>query len=424
VPRLLSCLASSPDRQIIAGGNAYGIICLWQADTGQELRHLEGPKGWVQDLTFAPDGKRLASAGNDGSVSLWDVATGAELRRLKGHERYARGVAFAPDGKTLASTADDQTVRLWRADNGEELRRLKTAHPQNNAVVISPDGRLLVVASVGERPIQIWDLATGRELAPLTLPHDHQRIFSLAFSPDGRTLATGGEDGVVRLWEMSSGQERRRFTGHLGWAYRVQFAPEGKRLASASNDTTAVVWDLTTPSADEHKLAAGLTEEQAKVMWAELAGDAERADRAIRVLAAAPVRAVSVLHQRLTPIAKVDPDQVKKLIAQLDSDQFALREQAAKELEKLGEAASAACRNALEGDPSPELRRRLKKLLGQMWSPSPEQLRSLRALEALELAGTLEARQLLQKIADGAPEARLTREAKAALERLARDPTR
>jgi hypothetical protein len=159
--------------------------------------------------------------------------------------------------------------------------------------------------------------------------------------------------------------------------------------------------------------------------WTDLSGDdAARAYQTMRRLANSPADAVPYLRERIQPIAPLDEKHLERLIADLESDHFALRDQATKELEKLGDAISGPCREALEADPAPELRRRLEKLLEkqarQMWSPSPDQLRNLRTLEVLELAGTPEARQVLQKLADGAPEARLTREAKAALQRLGR----
>jgi hypothetical protein len=130
----------------------------------------------------------------------------------------------------------------------------------------------------------------------------------------------------------------------------------------------------------------------------------------------------------LQPTASADAKRVDRLIVDLSSDQFAVRAQASEELEKLGEAATAACRKALANEPSPELRRRLEMLLEKQEQerklPSPPRLRMLRALEALELAGTSGSRQLLQKLADGASEAYMTQEAKAAVERLERQPVR
>jgi WD40 repeat protein len=420
LPPLLNCLERSPDGQVVATGDAAGIITLRQADSGQELRRMRGPKGWVVNLAFAPDGKTLASACDGGDVILWDVATGVELRRCKGHKESAAGVAFTPDGMTLASVDVNQTtVIIWQVDTGRELRRLKTRDLQNHAVAISPDGRLLLVAATGEKPVQLWELATGRELPPLVLPGNEQRMFALAFAPDGRTLATGGEDGVVRLWEMVSGQERRHFTGHTGWAHRVRFAPDGKRLASASNDTTAVVWDVVTPSAAERKRAAALTAKQAEALWSELAGGAESADRAMRVLAAAPTRTVALLQAKLKPMAKVDPAHVQRLIAQLDDAEFDLRERAAKELAALDEVALPALRTTESR--SLEQRRRIETLLNRTSLVANPRIRqALRAVEILERIGTADARRILATLASGAPEARITMEARASTERLAR----
>src|SRR5262249_36493854 len=132
--------------------------------------------------------------------------------------------------------------------------------------------------------------------------------------------------------------------------------------------------------------------------------------------------AVAYIRKHLEPVATVDEKRLATLIANLDSDEFAVRDRAAKELEKLGEAAAGACRKALQAQPSPEARRRLEALvrrqMDQAWNPSADRLRTLRVLEFLELAATPEARELLAKLANGAPGAWLTGEAKAGLERV------
>jgi len=212
--------------------------------------------------------------------------------------------------------------------------------------------------------------------------------------------------------------------GHQGSISALLFTPDGKRLVSGSADTTALVWDLTGGLTARHR---PLTAPELDACWTDLAGaDAERAYQAIRRLAASPTEMLPYLAKRLQPAAHADAKRVARLISDLDSDQFTVREQAYQELEQLGEGAIRACREALAGRPSLELRRRLETLLAKQDQerrlPSPQRLQRLRALEALELAGTPPARQLLQKLAGGASEAGMTREAKAALERLARQP--
>ncbi len=418
-PDLVSNLARSPDGQILAAGDYEGVVYLWRADTGQEVRRLQGHKRAVLHVVFAPDGQMLASTGNDGTVRLWEVGTGKEIRRFTGHERYANQATFFPDARTIATTAEDHSVRLWRVTTGEELRRIKTQHLQNNAVAVSPDGRLLLVASVGDQPVQVWDAGTGRELPPFAIPRNEaSRIFSLAFAPDGRTLATGGEDGVIRLWEVSSRQERRRFTGHTGWAYRVVFSPDGSRVASVSNDTTAVIWNVAGLSAEEQPLAAALTDEGAKALWAGLAGEAARADYVIRLLSAAPDRALPLLRGHLKPAGPVAPAQLARWIADLDHSEFTTREAASRELEAIGDVAVPSLQKALQAQPSAEACRRIQELLDRQPLPSTRQLQSLRAVEVLERIGTADAKELLLEIAKGAPDARLTKDAAAAVERL------
>jgi hypothetical protein len=230
-------------------------------------------------------------------------------------------------------------------------------------------------------------------------------------------LATGGN--AVRLWEVVTGQLRATLAGHAGEVSALAFAPDGRVLASGSVDTTILTWGLTA-------LAARPTHRELAALWADLAGDAAQSYQAIRALAASPEQAVSFLRERLKPVRPLtaaDRKRIARWLADLDSDRFEVRQRAAAELEALGEPAAPALRKAL-GSPSPEVRRRAEALLAKVDGPSltPERLRALRAVEALEHAGTPEARRLLEALSRGAAEAPLTREARLALERLARQP--
>ncbi len=218
---------------------------------------------------------------------------------------------------------------------------------------------------------------------------------------------------------------RRRLAGHLGTVESLAFSADGKWLVSGSNDTTALMWDLTGRLAAGEKWSKPLADDEMKTLWTVLKDeDAVVAFQAMQRLAADPVRSVPYLRQRLHPIAVVEEKRLARLITDLDSDRFEVREKATAELEKLGEAPLHTMQKALDGRPALETRRRLEQLIEKQvrkrWSPSAEQLRMGRALEVLERAGTPEARQVLATLAAGTPGAILTREAKSALDRLTR----
>jgi hypothetical protein len=242
---------------------------------------------------------------------------------------------------------------------------------------------------------------------------------NVAFSPRGDLLVYGAPAGGIHVWRVQTGQELAAFRGHTGVINALAFSPDGKTLASASADTTVLTWDL--GAALSRPLPPrGFTDAELKTRWEALASaDAQQAFAAMCDLAGAPMQAVALLNQHLQPAAALDQERVNQLLADLGAPAFKVREKATAALLQLDGRVVPLLDRALAAKPALEVKKRLDRIRDALTSfvLAEEQLRLYRAIEVLEHLGTPPARQLLQRLADGAPGALATTAARKALQR-------
>lgn len=223
-----------PNLPLVGATHLDGTVKLWNWETGEVKQEIKAHEGPAWSLSFNPDGKTWVSVGGDRQIKVWDL-DGNLLKNWMGHEGMIWDVDFSPDGEKIATASIDNTAKLWTSE-GQLLQTFESETDVWN-VAFSPDGETL--ATGDEKDVKLWK-SDGTFLQ--TLAGHGQRIEDLAFSPDGRRIASASQDRTVRIW-LTDGTLLRSFSGHNGIIRGVAFSPADSNLvASASEDHSLRLW--------------------------------------------------------------------------------------------------------------------------------------------------------------------------------------
>jgi WD40 repeat protein len=248
----VTSLALSPDGKTLVSGSGDSTIKLWNFSAGDEIQTLIGHSNSILSIAISPDSQTLVSGSADTTIKLWDLSTGQVKSTLISHANSVLSAAISPDGQTLASGSADATVKLWDLRTGQEIRTLDEGGGFVFAVCFHPHEPILV--SVHEnRTIKLWNLLNGEIIRSIPTS---EMVVSVAISPDGKTLAGASGSSpmwVIGLWNLDAGKMISSFRGydgptyHQDIVYTVAFSPDGQTLASGSKDTTVKLWGTPPP---------------------------------------------------------------------------------------------------------------------------------------------------------------------------------
>jgi WD40 repeat protein len=444
-------------------------VHLWDVDPAKESLKITVPDAqYISSAEFSPDGNKLVTLDWNKSrkaqyqVRQWDIATGKQDRDwaisyrdpevkksrlgppplLGGSSTPAFPHSLARDGTKVFGAIAGDGISVYSVESGRKRTLASIEKADGLSFALSPDARLLASwiekplypeVQAGIRPIasslnsmiQLCDVITGKEIA--LLKGNQGTVVVAAWSNDGRLVASGErradpkeltELQTVRLWDAATGKQLACFGDFKVDVTALSFAPDAKSLAAGLRDGTILIWDVS--KADPKAMpSANLDKQKLESCWSDLIGeDTTKAHQVIGTLTLSPKESVPFLRGRLRPAPVLDAEKIAKWIADQDSPTLAVRQAAKKALENAIGQAVMPIQETLKTNVSLEARLRLVQILNALDVPSPDTLRTIRAIMTLERIGSPDAQAVLQKLASGAPGARETEEAKTSLERL------
>ena len=434
-------LAYTPDGHLLTLGEEVGTLSIRQADTGKTITDFampQTPRSTTDAIVarLSEDGKTLLSLGHrqmpiSGSLGIqlqapvvaWDAATAKVILEKSIPGPLWDVVTFSPNGRFLTRSG---YAELLDVGTGRSRPLAAKSPPPFLSCTFSPDGRWLATLEAGDgdqwqisQALLVYEVLTGRPVARLKCAGCQ----SIAFSPDGRLLVANHTD-ALDVWQVLTGQKllslpaKGRLTNWAGsrFAESLAFAPDGRTVATGHGDGTILLWNM---APAWKNLAAPKGAIDAAACWKDLADlDPKIAWAAVDRLASDPPAALKLLGDRVKPVT-LDTRRVTDWIAELPSPDFKTREAATTELKRVLEAARHLLVEARRTSTSAEAQPRLDEVLDYAPPiPSVDAVRDLRALAVAERIGTKEAEEFLKAMASGAPDAGLTREAKAVAARI------